>query len=77
MITVEAFRNKFQDIKSPEEALKIANDNGIVLTIVQLKNIMISVANLKGVVVPSGELPDSALENVAGGSSDDLPHAIL
>ena len=76
LATDEAFRNKFLDIKSPEEALKIASDDGIVLTMVQLQNVLISASNLTGVVGPSGELSDTALEKVAGGDSSDSDWAM-
>ena len=76
LATDEAFRNKFQNVKSPEEALKITSDDGgIVLTMVQLQNVLTSLTNATDVVGPSGELSDTALEKVAGGSDSDWAYA--
>ena len=62
LATEETFRNKFKNIKSSEEALKIASDDGIVLTMVQLQNVLISASNMTDVLGHSGELSDTALE---------------
>lgn len=69
----DSFRDKFATIKSAEEMVQISKNEGIAISLEELKNIMLEASKM--VIVTGDELSEEALEKVSGGSDDDYQYA--
>lgn len=73
LVADESFRDKFATANSAEEMVQISKDEGVTINLEELKSIMLGASNM--VMDAGGELPDEALERVAGGGSDNTQWA--